>query len=516
MIKKCMAGILCLSMMSTFNGVAHITAYAAEDTYVYGTMNIPYGEFFKAEGVDYEVDAVTSATTGKWKNENLVSGSYSEAVLDENGEIVGGKILGVTYYVAITENDLAELGENDYSFTQLSEVPQAYKTVTVENGEADFSKVKGATTAFTSGTEILTETRYGDYQVNISDLTNSAGVSDVGVIYGVIFHTEEGNSYAMRHLENIWKNQIAWSVGYVTSVHNCPLHYEEYRGMMGETINEIVIITETGYHTVETDTYIPVKFGGEVTVLDADRNAGTTEIAVTTPENVQFPSDFNAIYTVDGIADINVSNGTLLFPAGTANDTYTFTISDADEKYADITAEFTLTTTEVPVSFDAEAKALVAAENISEEEFTKYVSKISAVTVNGTKYSASGRGATKLFNEDGTLIADAEPIAAEGNYEISVTSTSYVNNVTFTYAVGGNSETEETTTIQTEETTEETTISVNNHTVTEDKGTGESTTVNTDKTANPVTGDNGFAQYIIAMLAAAGAVIYGRKKKCSL
>ena len=40
---------------------------AAEEK-VYGTMNIPYADFYKAEIEDaYEVDAVSSATTkGKW------------------------------------------------------------------------------------------------------------------------------------------------------------------------------------------------------------------------------------------------------------------------------------------------------------------------------------------------------------------------------------------------------------------------------------------------------------------
>ena len=32
------------------------------DEVVYGTMNIPYASFYKAEGVAYEVDAVTTAT----------------------------------------------------------------------------------------------------------------------------------------------------------------------------------------------------------------------------------------------------------------------------------------------------------------------------------------------------------------------------------------------------------------------------------------------------------------------
>ena len=52
-------------------------AVAADDTteMVYGTMTIPYAEFYRGEGVDYDVDVVTSATASKWKNENLVGGT---------------------------------------------------------------------------------------------------------------------------------------------------------------------------------------------------------------------------------------------------------------------------------------------------------------------------------------------------------------------------------------------------------------------------------------------------------
>ena len=42
-------------------------AVAADDTteMVYGTMTIPYAEFYRGEGVDYDVDVVTSATASE-------------------------------------------------------------------------------------------------------------------------------------------------------------------------------------------------------------------------------------------------------------------------------------------------------------------------------------------------------------------------------------------------------------------------------------------------------------------
>ena len=65
-------------------------AVAADDTteMVYGTMTIPYAEFYRGEGVDYDVDVVTSATASKWKNENLVGGTYSHEA--EKGGVIDG------------------------------------------------------------------------------------------------------------------------------------------------------------------------------------------------------------------------------------------------------------------------------------------------------------------------------------------------------------------------------------------------------------------------------------------
>ena len=66
-----------------------LTVTANASDVVYGTMEIPYSEFYSSEGID-GVDTVSSATTSKWKSENLVKGTYS--VETENG---GGDILGV-------------------------------------------------------------------------------------------------------------------------------------------------------------------------------------------------------------------------------------------------------------------------------------------------------------------------------------------------------------------------------------------------------------------------------------
>ena len=58
--------------------------FAETDGTIYGTMKIPYNAFYAAEGTASEVDAVSSATDSKWKNDKLVGGTYYEEHTDDN------------------------------------------------------------------------------------------------------------------------------------------------------------------------------------------------------------------------------------------------------------------------------------------------------------------------------------------------------------------------------------------------------------------------------------------------
>ena len=134
-------------------------AAAAEEEMLYGTMQIPYAEFYAEEGPAYEVDAVSSATSSKWFSETLATGGYSVKHEEDNG----GDILGVVYPVSISKENLDLLGENNYGFTALEEKPAAYKQVTVEEGKASFSAVQGATTPLKATAVLTTNTRWGDF-----------------------------------------------------------------------------------------------------------------------------------------------------------------------------------------------------------------------------------------------------------------------------------------------------------------------------------------------------------------
>ena len=310
---------------------------SAEDTLLYGTMNIPYTDFYAAEMGDTagEVDAVTSATKNKvlMNGEGqMFEGSYN------NGE---DTILGVTYPVAISQADLDALGENNYGFTILDTEPEAYKTVTISDGKARFSAVQDtAPETLNLGVKLSTETPWGDYLIDLTDQPEGFDTK----YRGALLKTADGKSYAMRHEQNIWRGEIAWSSGIKTEEpHGNKLDYKMYEGLMGSTVKEIVLITKAGYVTVNTDTYIPVKFENTLTVENGNSGSGSTSF---TAEGI--PGDYQKKYAVaDGFT---VEDGTISYtdamPAS-----YKLTISDEAGKYADISAFFVLETDAIPVQY---------------------------------------------------------------------------------------------------------------------------------------------------------------------
>ena len=422
---------------------------ATVSTDVYVLMNIPYDKFYEAEGDKDDVDAVTSATLNKTRS-SLAAGSYHV-----NSD--GSDITGVTYPVKISDASVLEkykkitddskvdittsikgktstttytgkdaLFESDsYSYYILSETPFYYKEATVNaDGTLSFGKVEGTEAKTLSGVtaEFSTSSRYGDYQINLSGLPD-----DITTVYGVVVGTKEGSNYGMRHLENIWRiSELAWSTGFVTTSHSSPLQYKDYVNMMGQTINKITYYTNAGIYEIPVDIKVPVKFTHDLEVANAAVTAGKTEVTVT-----GLPDDYAAEYKVEGLDGVTVENGVLTF-SNAKKGKYTLTISDKNGKYADITTDFELYTESMPAAYDADKKALVKTADATDEEFADYIKNITSVNVNGTDYNATGRGATVIINEDGSIKTDAAPFAEGDTFEITVSATGYLPQ-SFTY-----------------------------------------------------------------------------------
>lgn len=450
------------------NGVSVVKAdetNKGQDVYV--LMNIPYADFYKAElnkKNTVKVDATTSATKTKTRS-TLANGSYHA---DNTGE----HISGITYPVKIKAGtDLSKLtkitdaskvsitvnmkgkettteykGKDalfesaDYSYYELgTTAPAYYKELTVnENGSYSFGKTT-ATEKTVKGAAIekfKTSSKYGDYQLNLNfdKVADSDQISGNTKVLAAVITTTDGTQYGLRHVENIWKGtEFAWGTGFTTQSHGCPISGEHYVSMMGKTIDAVTYYTENGVVKYDIDdTYVPYKFDTSAfKVENADVTSGSAKVTVPI-----LPEAYDAEYAVEGLTNVSVENGTLKYNAtGVKPGQYTLNVTDKSSKYVPFSTSFTLTTDNVVAAYnnDVKAPALVAAKDVQADDFANFVKNIQKVSVNGKEYAASGKGAVKLINADGTLVTTADALKAEGTYNIVVTATGYNKTLEFTY-----------------------------------------------------------------------------------
>ena len=433
---------------------------------VYVLMNIPYADFYKADGVA-GADAVSSATKQKTRA-SPAAGSYHV-----NSD--GSDITGVTFPVKISDVSALEkytqikddskvdittsikgkestttytgkealFESTSYSYYILSDVPSYYKEATVNaDGSFSFGEVKGAKTQRLSdvSTEFSTSSRYGDYQLDIDGLP-----SEIKTVYGVVISTKEGSSYGLRHVENIWKKtELAWSTGFVTESHGNTLDSKDYASMMGQTINKVTYYTDAGIYEIPMNQKVQTKYNGEISVADTSVNAENTKITVS-----GLPTDFEEEYTIEGLdagtysVEINTEGKTptrtIKFNKEIEKGRYTVTLSDKKGNYAPISTTFNAYTETMPAKYNEndEDPAVVKADGVDEEEFQTYLKNITSVTVNGKEYAASGKKGVKLITEDGKLdlSKDAFKDAKAGEaFAVTIAEDGY-QAYTFTYKV---------------------------------------------------------------------------------
>ena len=272
-----------------------------------------------------------------------------------------------------------------------------------------------------------------------------------------------------------------------------------------------------------TQTFIPVKFENTVTVENANVNNGSTTFTTTA-----FPDSYTKAYSIENLSAV-VSDGTITYSEAQPNK-YTLKISDANGVYADVFADFVLSTDSLPVKFDG--KKITVADTFSESDFENYMNNLSAVTIGENTYGASGKHGGKIIDTDGTIDLTATtrgeiPVFdGSGIYEMTVSATGYNNDLRFTLntITSGEPATEPTTeTVTAKETptipstsatkTEPTTPNVNTNT--QNTNTANTTTANTQsggKTVN--TGQTAQAVSLITILLSVGAVMtaFFRKK----
>lgn len=439
------------------------------EQYVYGTMNLPYADYYygelgnKTDTTDGKIaydadlagnagmraegtyDAVTSATGKKW-NSMFADTTYSSEA-DENG---GGKILGVSGVEVAIEQSLYDqltadakdsktsgvLGSLFAGFTPNEDqtvVPAAYKqlfadgtlsaTITAEP-EVDLTNVTPT---------LKTDSKYGDYQLNMDGLDLGEG----NLVYGVIVKTKTG-SYGMLQLENIWQggSKLAWSAGFKTKeVHGNSLRSTPYAATSGDTIVEISYLTSKGEYSVHLadGLYLPKKHNGTVTAESVAVAAGSIPVTL-----ADLPEDFSAAVSADTLTGAAYADGKMTFDAKSVlPGSYTITVSDESGVYAPLSTSVILTTDAMPAAYDAEKGAVVAAKGAAADDLAAYLKNVSKVTVNDTTYEATGKRGVKIIDPTtGEIHADAETrdgavFTKSGTYKLTVEATGYTTPLTF-------------------------------------------------------------------------------------
>lgn len=421
----------------------------ATEQFAYVIVNVPYDDFYKAEGVTAVdgVDAVTSATMKKSRMntaDGLTAGTYYKTAEDEKSDA----IRGVVCTVRVAKSDLAKLNaslteHDDYYYTTLDSVPENYKELAIgKDGSYSFGKTTAAVDTETlkdTTVTFKTSSKYGDYQMKFS--TNV--LEKIGRAYGATVTTTDGTSYAMRSLENVWNGkslELAWSVGFTTTAHGNPLVSDDYVSMMGKTIKSVAFYTVDGkIYSLDCEQYVPVKFATEnFAVENTLADSGSTSV-----EMKDFPKDYEAEYQVtdaegNELEGASVKDGKISWTGTPATGKYTLTVSDKSGKYASFSAAFELQTSAMPAAYQASNLRVAGADGASAEELSSFLSNVSSVTVNGKNYSASGRGSVAVINSKGFVDLTASPFTgmkAGDTYKISVKATGYAKTLDFELTV---------------------------------------------------------------------------------
>ena len=433
---------------ASIDAAPNLSKYAITPTPGYVLMNIPYNAFYAAEKGDNDtatqVDAVSSATKSKPLS-SLAANSYHN---NSDGSDISGIIYPVYVpdlsalhgYKQVKDSDTLTItvtlrgkettmtykgkdtlfGAPDYSYYALSAEPTSYKALTVSNGTFSFGKATAIATAASGASVTLTTNgRHAYYAMKVAGLAEDIASN----VSAVTLHTTDGNVYGLRHVVGIWRG--------------AELGFGVDSGLQGKTIDTITYYLNDGtIQTIGTNLKIP-KSTKNVTAT-VKKALNTAREAVVTVENL--PEDFDAQYAVaSGSTDLSAYNFKVEGEKLTWTDTpafgaYTLTITDKSAAYAPVSTSFELKTADIIAKYDASKKALVkASSDITDEQLAAYLKAISAVSVDGRSYAASGRGAVTIIKDGGVIdLAATQFSKGDGaTYSMVVKATGY-QDLTFT------------------------------------------------------------------------------------
>lgn len=454
-------------MMTT--GIAMTMAASAdEDQYVYTTLNIPYADFYYGELNDVEPEEPGTAVEGQFTAEDAVTAAayreegiydavtsatsqkstrFGSTYTEEDGEgvnILGPANVNVAISKALYENakqaieDGTECSNPLLTFVeQMTEVseeaPVEYKVL---NSDGTLSKTVGnQTVSEDAAASISTVTRWGNYGISIEGLEIEADA-----VQGAILETSDGARYGLEHEDNLWlrPNEMALAAVAFTEPHGNEVAYQRFADIPGKTITKITYMLANADDIVINTELFCKNLLGEGEGLTAPESVnyntqGTTiALEVTAPEGTNYTlSKVESNGALDE-GSYGVEENVLTLSAECKPGYYTITY--ADDNYADTQAEVLVNSNLEEGSVSIENNAVVVAENEDGITASDYVANISSVLLNGEPVSGRNLGAV-VFDEEGNVNMEAELSDKEGNttplfpeegeYTIEVTSNGY-------------------------------------------------------------------------------------------
>ena len=466
-------GSVAMASVLVASSCATALAQTTDNTndYVYGTVNLPYADYYygelntvpqdatlqltaddKAKSLreDGYLDTISSATTSKWK---MYGPTYYSPHENNDG---GGYIYGVgncsvaipkTLYTEAKEllssenktqcnNPLLDIVSN-FTENENQAAPSEYKIL---NGDGTLTatydtEVKHIDATTTSS--IANNTTYGHYQLDITD-DNLPDKNDMeGAIFEAIDNNGNISKYALLHSDNLWfqSGHIAFAIKDNFVVHSAnTLKYKQFADIEGKTITKVKYFVRGGADLeYTTNLYCKYLLNNEQGFTSSGDTVFADNAKISFTPNV--PTDSNYVLssvtfgrtTLTPNVDYTYENNVLTIKdtENTAIGTYTLTYSDAKYANTSTTVQFTSTLKDGDITIENNQIKINGDVPVSD-----YVKGITSITVNGNKL----RSSNGIFNDDGTVNFDAVikfhgqsiiPFPEDGDYNIIVTSSGY-------------------------------------------------------------------------------------------
>ncbi len=467
-LKKTLSMLLSLSLIFS-TGAVSVSAEEStpsDDGYVYGTVDLPYADYYYGEinDVDPDVsyslnakdavteagyrdtgmyDAVSSATTST-KSRGVFASSYWEET-ETGTDILGVKDVAVAIPADLYEKALEAINSGKECDNKLLEIVRNF----------EISSTTPSSYKILNGEGLLTASNANDYEDDNSsvelkvDQTKKRGnyILDVesdhlpsaSDIEGVIITTSDGKKYGLEHLENIWlkTNELEVAVEDGINVRGAAIDYLRYEDLPSKTITQIKYLSKNSDNLVIT----PAEGLKVKKLLSDDEGISTTSDELLFKQgasaelSTNLPSDSN--YSLSSVVFQNnelIENTDYTFDGTTftlndtdTTDAGTYTLTFTDSEYQDIPVEITFNSGLSDEGFAIEYNNIVVPDEVS---VSSYVANITSVIVNGSNY-----GTAAVFNSDGSVNFDATVtrhgktssiFTEEGNeYDITVKSAGF-------------------------------------------------------------------------------------------